>query len=175
MFRGGEVQKFSWAEIQFGLHKEDVIVGERGEIGAVRYVLPYEFVGVFDESFLPGGVRVGEEDFCMQHFCDVFVFGELGSVVCCDGADVPFKGLEELYDELCHGLRVLALGGFCHEEFLCGAFHQRDDGVLAVLAYDGVHLPVAEACLCVDHCGSFVDADAVFDGDVRTHRPSSVL
>ena len=118
---------------------------------------------------------MGEEDFCMQHFCDVFMFGELGSVVCCDGADVPFKGLDELYDELCHGLRVLALGGFCHEEFLSGAFHQRDDGALAVLAYDGVHHPVAEACLCVDHCGPFVYADAVFDGDVRTHRSSSVL
>jgi len=66
LFRGGEVQKFSWAEIQFGLHKEDVIIGERGEIGAVRYVLPYEFVGILDEAFLPGGIGVGEEDFCMQ-------------------------------------------------------------------------------------------------------------
>ena len=116
-----------------------------------------------------------KEDFRMQHFCDVFVFGELGSVIRGDGADMPFKGLEELYDELCHSLCVLASGRFGHEEFLCGALDQGDDGALAVLAYDGVHLPVAEACLCVDHCGSFVYADAVFDGDVRTHRPSSVL
>ena len=36
------------------MNKEDVIVGERGEIGAARYVLPYEFVGVFDQTFLPG-------------------------------------------------------------------------------------------------------------------------
>ena len=40
-------------EIQFGLNKEDVIVGERGEIGAVQYVLLDEFVGVFDQTFLP--------------------------------------------------------------------------------------------------------------------------
>ncbi len=37
-------------EIQFGLNKEGVIVGERGEIGAARYVLPYEFVGILDEA-----------------------------------------------------------------------------------------------------------------------------
>ena len=118
---------------------------------------------------------MGEEDFCVQHLGDVFVFGELGPVVGGDGADVPFKGLEELYDELCHSLRVLAFGRLGHEELLCGALHQGDDGALAVLSDDGVHLPVAEAGLCVDHCGSFVYADAVFDGDVRTHRPSSVL
>ena len=76
MFRGGEVQKFSWAEIQFGLHKEDVIVGERGEIGAVRYVLPYEFVGVFDETFLPGGVRVCEIDLSMKHLQISSLFSE---------------------------------------------------------------------------------------------------
>ena len=109
-----------------------------------------------------------EEDFSVQHFCDVFVFGELGSVVGGDGADVPFKGLEELYDELCDSLGVLAPWRPGHEQLLC-------DGALAVLAYDGVHLPVAEAGLGVDHGGSFVDADAVPDGDVRTHRPSSVL
>ena len=100
------------------MHMEYVIVGERGEIGAVGYKLPYEFVCVLDEAFLPGGIGVGEEDFGMEFFCDVFMFGELGSVVSCDGVDVPFKGLEELYDEICHGLCVLAPGGFCHEEFV---------------------------------------------------------
>lgn len=63
------------------------------EIGAIGDVLTDEFVGVLDEAFLPGGIRVCEEDFSVQHFCDVFVFGELGSVVGGDGADVPFKGL----------------------------------------------------------------------------------
>lgn len=32
-----------------------------------------------------------EEDLGMQHFCDVFVFGELGSVVCGDGENMPFE------------------------------------------------------------------------------------
>lgn len=54
MFRGGEIQKFSRMEIQFGLHMEDVIVSDRGEIGAARYVLLDEFVGILDEALLPG-------------------------------------------------------------------------------------------------------------------------
>lgn len=54
LFWGGEIQKFSRMEIQFGLHMEDVIVGERGEIVAAQYVLLDEFVGVFDQTFLPG-------------------------------------------------------------------------------------------------------------------------
>ena len=175
MFRGGKVQKFSWAEIQFGLYMEDVIVGESGEIGAVGDVLPDEFVCILDEALLPRGIRVGEEDFGVQHFCYVFVLGELGSVVCGDGTDVPFKGFEELYDKLCDSLRVLAPGRLCHEEFLCGALDQRDYGALAVLADDGVHLPVTESGPLVHHGGSFVDADSVPDGDVRTHRTWSVL
>lgn len=118
---------------------------------------------------------MGEEDFCVQHPGDVFVFGELGPVVGGDGADVPFKGLEELYDELCHSLGVLAFGRLGHEELLCGALDQGDDGALAVLSDDGVHLPVAEAGLCVDHGRALVYAHAIPDGDARTHRPSPVL
>ncbi len=71
---------------------EDEIVGESGEIGAVGDVLPDEFVCILDETLLPRGIRVGEEDFGMQLLCDVFVLGELGSVVCGDGTDVLFKG-----------------------------------------------------------------------------------
>ncbi len=175
MFWGGKVQKFTRAEIQFRLYMKDVIVRDGGEIGADGDVLPDEFVGVFYEALFPRGIRMGEEDFGVQHFCDIFVFGELGSVVCGDGTDVPFKGFEELYDKLCDSLCVLAPGRLCHEEFLCGALDQRDYGALAVLSDDGVHLPIAESGPLVHHGGSFVDADAVPDGDVRTHRPSSVL
>ena len=73
------------------MHIEYVIVRERGEIGADGYVLPDEFVCVLDETFLPRRVGVSEIDFCMQHFCDVFVVCELGSVVGGDGEDVVFK------------------------------------------------------------------------------------
>ena len=34
---------------------------------------------------------MSEVDFGMEHFCDVFVNGELGFVVGCDGEDVSFK------------------------------------------------------------------------------------
>lgn len=39
---------------ELGLHMEDVIVRQSGEIGAARYVLLDELVGVFDQTFLPG-------------------------------------------------------------------------------------------------------------------------
>ena len=39
---------------------EDVIVRDRGEIGADEYILTDEFVCVFDETFLPGVVTLPE-------------------------------------------------------------------------------------------------------------------
>ena len=108
MFWRGKVQKFSWTEVDFGLDVEDVIVREGGEIGAVRYILPDEFVGVFDESLFPGGVRVCEIDLGMELSGDVFVFGELGAVVGGDGEDVTLERAEHLHDEPGDSLGVLA-------------------------------------------------------------------
>ena len=87
---------------------ENVIVRESGEIGAVGDVLAYEFVGILDETLLPGGIRVCKEDFSVQHFCDVFVFGELGAVVGGDGEDVALERAEHLHDEPGDSLGVLA-------------------------------------------------------------------
>ena len=91
------------------------------KISAVRDVLTDEFVGIVDETFLPGGIGMGEVDFGMQHFCDIFVLCELGSVVCGDGKDVPLERAEHLHHKFCHSLCIPAFGGLCHELFLGGA------------------------------------------------------
>ena len=105
----------------------------------------------------------------MEHFGDVLVVGEQGNVVGGDGEDVTLEGAQHLYDEHGHGLGVLAFRELCHEEFLCGALDQCDDGALAVIADDGVHIPVAEAGLCVNNGGTQVDAHAVLYRRVRAH------
>ena len=63
---------------------------------------------------------MGEIDFSVQHSFDVFVFGELGSVVGGDGDDVVLKRPEQLDDEFCHSFGVLVFRGLGHEEFLSG-------------------------------------------------------
>ncbi len=118
---------------------------------------------------------MGEKDLGVQHSSNVFVFRKLGPVVGGDGVDVLLERAQHLDDKPGHSLCVLAFGGFCHDEFLGGALNESDDGSLAVLAYDGVHLPVSEACLCIDHGRPLLDAHAVLDGDVRAQRPSSVF
>ena len=165
MFWRRKVQKFSWSEVDLSLDVEDVIGREGGEIGVFGDILTDELVCVFDEAFLPGGVRVCEIDLGMEHFGDIFVVGELGSVVCGDGEDMVFERAQHLYDKPCHNLGIPAFWGFGHKHLLGGAFDKGDDGALAVFAYDGVHLPVAEACLGVHHGRTLVDTQAVLDGD----------
>lgn len=58
-------------------------------------VASYKFVGIFGETFLPGGIG-GDKGFDVQPFCDVFVCCELGIIVCCDGKDMLFKGGQRL-------------------------------------------------------------------------------
>lgn len=105
--------------------------------------MPDKFVSVFNEALLPGIIGVSEEHFGVQHLCDVFVIGELGSVVGGNGKDMPFKRTQKLHDKTSDSLGVLASVRLGHEEFLCGAFDQSNNGALSVLADDGVHLPVA--------------------------------
>ena len=118
---------------------------------------------------------MGEVDFGVQHSCDVFVLGELGSVVGGDGEDAVFKRPEHLYYKHGHGFGVLAFRRLGHQHFLGGAFDEGDDCSFAVLSHDGVHLPVAEACLGVHHGRTFVYAHTVLDGDARAHGSPTVL
>ena len=111
MFWRRKVQKFSWPEVDFSLDVEDVIVRERGEIGVLWDILTDEFVCVFDEAFLPRGVWVCEIDLGVEHFGDIFVVGELCSVVGGDGEDMVFERAQHLYDKPCHSLGILAFLG----------------------------------------------------------------
>lgn len=135
---------FSWAEVEFSLHMEDVIVRERGEIGAVGDVLADELVGILNKVLLPRGVWVSEEDLGVERFGDEFVFGELGSVVGGDGKDVVFKWLEHPDNEPGHRICVLSSWRLGDETLFSGALDEGHDGTLPVLAHDGIHLPVAE-------------------------------
>ena len=90
---------------------------------------------------------------------------ELGSVVGGDGEDMVFERAKHLYDKPSHSLGIPAFWEFCQKQLLGGAFDKGDDGALAVLPDDGIHLSVAEACLGVDHGRTLVGAQTVLDGD----------
>ena len=97
---------------------QDVIVRYRAEISSVRDVLADKFVGVLNKAFLPGGIGVGKEDFCMEHLGDVLVIGELGPVVGGDGEYVTLEWVEQPDDETGNSPGVLAFRRLCHQEFL---------------------------------------------------------
>lgn len=71
-------------------------------------VVTNDLVCVFDEAFLPGRVWVCAIDLGMEHLGDIFVVGELGSVVGGDGEDMVFERAQHLYDKPCHSLGILA-------------------------------------------------------------------
>ena len=52
-----------------------------------------------------------EIDLGMEQFCDIFVVGELGSVVGGEGEDMVFERAQHLYDKPCHSLGILAFLG----------------------------------------------------------------
>ena len=54
---------------------------------------------------------MSEIDLGVQHFCDMFVVGELGSVVGGEGEDMVFERAQHLYDKPCHSLGILAFFG----------------------------------------------------------------
>ena len=67
--------------VDFVLNGSDLFVRQFGKFVIAWDVLSDKHICVFDETFLPRGVRVGEIDFCAEVPGDVFVFGEFGSVV----------------------------------------------------------------------------------------------
>ena len=105
-------------------------------------VLSYEIVGVFDGTFLPGGVRIREEDWGVESLGDQFVPCELAAVVGGDGQDVLLEGLEGPDDGLGDAGGVLSVGEPLHEQESRLALGDGEDEVLAVL-YE-VHLEVTE-------------------------------
>jgi hypothetical protein len=62
VFRGIEVQFFSRTAVKFELNRVYEFIGEVTENRPFWDVLAYKLVGVLDQAFLPGGIRVCEID-----------------------------------------------------------------------------------------------------------------
>ena len=112
---------------------------------------------------------VGKIDFGVKLLGNILVVSELGPVVGGDGKNMAFKGAEHLHHKTGDSLGVLSFRGPGHKHFLGGALDESDNGPLAILADDGVHLPVAEAGSGVHSSGPFVDAHPILDGDGRAY------
>lgn len=111
----------------------------------------------------------------MKHPGDILVVSGLCPVIGCNGKDMAFKGAEHLHYKTDNKLGVLPFRGLRHKHFLGGALDESDNGPLAILTDDGIHLPVAEAGSGIHNSGTFVDAHPILDGDSRTHLASPVF
>ena len=52
-----KIQFFSWSSIKFFLNIHNFRVRELCKIRSFGYVFPYQFIGIFNASFLPVGMR----------------------------------------------------------------------------------------------------------------------
>ena len=122
----------------------DVVVAQFPEIGPFRDVLPDEFVGVLDRSFLPRGVAVGEVHGGLQRLGYLPVTAELHAVVCGYRQHVPPVRPEQPGDRLRHGVGLAALRQTLHDEVVPAPLAQGQYRTLLSLPHYQVHLPVTE-------------------------------
>ncbi|MGH8120601.1 MAG: hypothetical protein ACRESK_08315 [Gammaproteobacteria bacterium] len=92
-----------------------------------------------------------------------FVFSTLHAVFCGDGMDSPLPRHQQRNRGLPDGCRSPALD--LGDERIHGlAFGHGDQGLLMVLADDGVHLPVPAPCLTVHSGRALINRDSVDQG-----------
>lgn len=89
---------------------QQVVVRQRREVSAFRDKMANQFVGVLNEAFFPGGVRMCEVYGGVQFSGDGLMVGELGAVVGGYGEDVIRERHQHLHHQACHGLGILAFG-----------------------------------------------------------------
>lgn len=121
-----------------------MFVGEGVEVCSFREVLSYELVGVFNGSFLPGGVSIGEVDCRSESLAYAFVFPELDAVVGGDGEHMTFVREQGEPDFLCHFFRAVS-DNPPHNEEVGSTLTQGEYSAALSFSHDEVHLPVAEA------------------------------
>ena len=110
VFRGIEVQFFSRTAVKFELNRVYEFIGEVTENRPFWDVLAYKLVGVLDQAFLPGGIRVCEIDFGIQFLGNALMLGEFRSVVGGDGVHHGLVGQQQVDDGVGHRFRVFPLG-----------------------------------------------------------------
>lgn len=140
-------------------------IGNGVEVCSFRDILPDEFVVVFDASFFPRGIRVGEEDLRPELFGNGFMSGELVAVVGGNGPDLTYIREQQEDDRPGEFLCIFPVRQFACEDEVGVPFHQRDDGTLSVLADYRVHFKVTRG-RSVPSGRSFVDHRTVGNGFV---------
>ena len=139
-----------------------VFVGQIPEVSAFRNVLADKFVGVFDGSFLPGGVTVGEINRGLQRIGYPPVTAELHAVVSSYREDILPVRPQQPCDSLGHGIRILALRKPFHDKVVPAPLAQGQNRAPLTFPEYKVHLPVSEP-LPVRFSRPIVDANPVRD------------
>ena len=137
-------------------------LGETGETGFLRSVLPDESVGVLIGASFPGAVWSGEEEVGVGGIFDGLVAMELGAVVDGDGANLSQGVVDEFYDASVGGFDGLRLELSDHGEAGL-AINESEEAVLVGTEH-GVALESrndrivygASSGHSVDICGAFL-------------------
>ena len=126
-------------------------------------ILSDEFVCIFNRSFLPRGIRIGEIDDRSQILCNELVCGKFRAVVSGYGFDVFLVGLQQTSDSFGQRLGLLPMGKFGHEEHVCGTLHDREYGVV-VRIHNQIHLKIPKA-FSVRLLGTRVNTCSIGNGE----------
>ncbi len=144
-----KVQFFSWSSVQFLLNVHYFGVRELVKVSLFRDILPYEFVGVLNVSFLPRrvGIRKVHGDilfpFHIQSLCNEFVSSKLAAIVRGDGLDGTAVGEELLDHSLGDRDSLFACPYALHQQHIGTSLHQCQYHVLPAV-HNQVHLPITE-------------------------------
>lgn len=133
------------------------------EISPFWDILPNEFVGVLYQAFLPGAIRIGKiYDYAIETFGYQLMGREFAAIIRGDGQNSgqPVRIQQSDYG---FGNRpgILSMRQFLDYAVRGVSFSENQNGPVAALAYDEIHLPVAET-RAVGFLGPVMDACAVW-------------
>ena len=155
-----ESKSFSGTIVQFDHGRFNLLVGDGGKVSVLGEILPDKSVGIFVGAALPGCIGMREIEFSIQLFADGFVPGEFFAVVRSNGEHM----IPVWFEQADNGLLDCCCSFAFNFPYQCEtglAFDHADDGLLVILANDGVSFPVANAASCLDDSRALLDGLAI--------------
>ena len=98
---GFEAQDLTRTVIKTVSNEPDIGVRQSSKVGFLWKVLSDKTVGVLVGASLPGRIRVGKEEVCIEGIGDLLMAHELDAVVARDGKDLVFVREEFPADSVC--------------------------------------------------------------------------
>ena len=143
--RRRKIKFLSRSSIDFSLYGIKIGLVHLPEISSFRKILPEEFVGILDSSFLPGAERVCKIYCGSDSSGEPLVVHELNAVIGRNGKDMSLVWQQQTPRR--HGYLMGSFG--CQlrlQEHVRLALDHCQNSAFLTFAYNKIHLPVSESC-----------------------------